>query len=523
MTEWTTGAVIRRALVSVSDKAGVVPFARGLAALGIEILSTGGTAALLRAEGIAVRSVEEVTGFPEMLDGRVRTLHPKIHGGILADRGSAAHLETLARHGIQTIDMVVVNFYPFGRVFAERLSGDAATKLIDIGGPCLLRAAAKNAAHVAPICRPERYDEILGELRGSGGALSPATRTALAREAFVATAAYDAAIARFLGGESGGAIPNPFTLFLAAGEQLRYGENPHQEATLFAAAPGERATTYRVLGGKALSFNNLVDLDTAARVAQPVEAPCAAVVKHSNPCGVAVGSTPADAFRRARAADQVSSFGGIVALNRPIDAATGDALAETFLEAVVAPAFSSEARERLAAKKSLRVVEMPAIADPRALLPPAHDLRATLFGVLVQTTDGPDPAVEWRLATGEAPPDDLLADARLAWHVARFVKSNAIVLARDGRTIGIGAGQTSRVESVRLAIRKARDAGINPAGAALASDAFFPFADGVEEACAAGVRVLVQPGGSVRDEEVVRAAAAAGATMLLTGRRHFRH
>ncbi len=517
------GAAVRRALVSVSDKTGLAPFARGLAALGIEIVSTGGTAALLREAGVAVRSVEEVTGFPEMLGGRVRTLHPKIHGGILADRGNAAHLETLARHGIQPIDMVVVNFYPFARVFAERLSGDAAIELIDIGGPCLLRAAAKNAAHVAPVCRPERYDAILGELRGSGGALSPATRSALALEAFAATAAYDAAIARFLGGASGGAIPDPFALLLAGGERLRYGENPHQEAVLFAAPAGERATTYRALGGKALSFNNLVDLDTAARVSQPIEAPCAAIVKHANPCGVAVGSSPSDAFRRARGADPVSAFGGIVALNRRADAAAADALAETFLEAVVAPAFSSEASERLAAKKGLRVVEVPALADPRSPLAPAHDLRATLFGVLVQGADGPDPAAEWRLAAGEAPPADLLADARLAWHVARFVKSNAIVLARGGRTIGIGAGQTSRVESVRLAIRKARDAGFDPAGSALASDAFFPFADGVEEACAAGVRLLVQPGGSVRDEEVVRAAAAAGATMLMTGRRHFRH
>jgi phosphoribosylaminoimidazolecarboxamide formyltransferase/IMP cyclohydrolase len=523
VTEPAGGGVVRRALLSVSEKTGIVAFAHGLAAGGVEILSTGGTAALLRAEGIAVRAVEEVTGFPEMLDGRVRTLHPKIHGGILADRANAAHLETLARHAIDTIDLVAVTFYPFERVFAERLAADEATELIDIGGPCLLRAAAKNAGQVAPVCRRERYGAILAEMEESGGRISAATRAALRREAFAATARYDAAIARFLGREEGGAIPDPFALVLAGAEPLRYGENPHQAAALFAPPAGDRDAPYRVLGGKALSFNNLVDLDTAARAAQPVEAPCAVVVKHANPCGVAVGRTADEAYRRARAADPVSAFGGIAALNRPVDGACADALAETFLEAVVAPAVSPEATARLAAKKSLRIVEVPALADPRAPLPPAHEVRATLFGVLVQDADAPDPAGEWRLATGAPPRDDLLADARLAWHVARFVKSNAIVLVREGRTIGVGAGQTSRVDSVRLAIRKARDAGFDPAGAALASDAFFPFADGVEEACAAGVRLIVQPGGSVRDEEVVRAAASAGATMLLTGRRHFRH
>jgi phosphoribosylaminoimidazolecarboxamide formyltransferase/IMP cyclohydrolase len=379
VTEQAAGPAIRRALVSVSDKTGLPDFARGLGALGIEVISTGGTATLLRDSGVRVRTVEEVTGFPEMLDGRVRTLHPKVHGGILADRERPAHVETLARHGIEPIDLVAVNFYPFERVFGERHSAADATELIDIGGPCLLRAAAKNAAQVAPVCRPERYEAILSELRALGGRLSAATRAALRREAFLATASYDAAIARYLGDAAGG-IPDPFAMLLGGGEPLRYGENPHQEAKLFPLPAGEGAAPFRVLGGKALSFNNLVDIDTAARVVQPLAAPAAAVVKHANPCGVAEGATAGEAYARARDADPVSAFGGIVALNRPIDAALADMLSEIFLEAVIAPAVAPDAIERLAAKKNLRVIELPALASPGPALPPTHDVRATFFG-----------------------------------------------------------------------------------------------------------------------------------------------
>jgi len=541
------GAVIRRALVSVSDKSGLAAFARALTGLGVEIVSTGGSAAALRDAGIAVRTVEEVTGFPEMLDGRVRTLHPKIHGAILADRSNADHMRAIARLGIEPIDLVVVNFYPFARVFAESVSADDATELIDIGGPSLARAAAKNAAGAAPVTSPARYDALLAELRASGGRLSPATRAALRREAFLATAAYDAAIARFLGGEaqtaSAGAacvIPDPLALFLAGGEALRYGENPHQAAALFPFPAGDAAAAYRVLGGKALSYNNLIDLDAAARVVQPVESPCVAIVKHTNPCGVAKGAFPEDAFRRAREGDPVSAFGGIVAVNCPVNAALAELLAQTFFEAVIAPAIDPAAVERLAERKNLRLVEAPALGTPGTPLPPAIEVRGTLFGYLAQSADRESaregaggagatavragaPATAWRLAAGDSPQPGLLDDGRFAWHVARHVKSNAIVLVRDGRTIGVGAGQMSRVESVALAIRKARAAGHDTDGCALASDGFFPFPDGVEEACAAGVKLIVQPGGSVKDDEVARAAERGGAAMLLTGRRHFRH
>jgi phosphoribosylaminoimidazolecarboxamide formyltransferase/IMP cyclohydrolase len=526
------GPVVRRALISVSDKSGLLDLAHGLAALGIEIVSTGGTADLLRGAGIAVRPVDEVTGFPEMLDGRVRTLHPRIHAGILADRGNPTHMRAIERLGAPAIDLVVVNFYPFARVFAERLSPDAATELIDVGGPALARAAAKNASGVGVVTSPAAYGRLLDELRRSEGRLSTATRAALRREAFLATAAYDAAVAAYFGIDAADgadaaalrAIPDPFACLLAGGSRLRYGENPHQAAALFPAPAGESRAEYRVLGGKELSFNNLVDLDAAVRVAHGAAAPCAAIVKHANPCGAALDETIAGAFDRARDGDPVSAFGGIIAVNRTIEPALAARLVETFFEAVVAPDVSRDALERLAARKNLRVVTLPALATPDAALPPAREMRATLFGTLVQTADAAaDDTTAWRAAAGGRPGERPDEDARFAWHVVRHVRSNAIVLVRDRRTIGVGAGQMSRVEAVQLAIRKARAAGHDPAGAALASDGFFPFPDGVEEACAAGVRVIVQPGGSVKDGEVVAAAVRGGAILWMTGRRHFRH
>ncbi|MFN0150415.1 MAG: bifunctional phosphoribosylaminoimidazolecarboxamide formyltransferase/IMP cyclohydrolase [bacterium] len=518
-----SGPRVRRALISVSDKAGVVDFARGLVSLGIEIVSTGGTAALLRTEGIPVRLVEEVTGYPEMLDGRVRTLHPKIHGGILADRENAAHTATLAEHAIQSIDLVVVSFYPFERALREDLSEKDAKELIDIGGPCLLRAAAKNAWQVAPVVSPSRYAPILDELRGSGGYLGRETRQSLRREVFAATAAYDAAISAYLTRDTAGAVPDVLALVLAGGAELRYGENPHQSARLFPHAGAESGTPYRVLGGKTLSFNNIVDLDAAARTVHGVALPCAAIVKHTNPCGAATAGRAAEAFRRALAADTVSAFGGIVALNRQVDAETAAAVSEIFVEAVIAPAFSEDALTTLGAKKNLRLVEMPTLADARTILPPALEMKPTLFGVLVQSADVPDRDAEWRLVAGGDPSAELLSDARFAWHVAQYVKSNAIVLVKDGRTIGVGAGQMNRVDSVRIALENARRFGFDPAGSALASDAFFPFPDGAAEACGGGVRLIIQPGGSLRDDAVIEAVARSGASMMFTGRRHFKH
>jgi phosphoribosylaminoimidazolecarboxamide formyltransferase/IMP cyclohydrolase len=531
--------MIRRALVSVSDKQGVVELAAALRELGVEILSTGGTAAALTAAGIAVTQVSAHTGAPEILDGRVKTLHPKIHGGLLG-RETPAHQQEMAAHAIAPIDLVVVNLYPFEATIANPgTSLEDAVENIDIGGPAMLRSAAKNHERVVVIVDPRDYAWVLDALRGGG--LSAAQRLALARTAFAHTAAYDAAIAAYLSSiddaaaDTRGAaparraLPDTLTLQWQRLYELRYGENPHQQAALYADArsplprtPSSRPTIAAalVLGGKQLSYNNLLDLDAALGLALEFTEPAAVIVKHNNPCGVAIDQDVARAYHRAREADALSAFGGIVAVNREVDEPLARLLAETFLECVVAPGFSAAAREVLAGKKNLRLV-----AAGGAWQPPTGELawsvRTIAGGALVQQVDhGMVDLAAARVATARAPTSSERADLAFAWRVAKHVKSNAIVFAKDGVTLAIGAGQMSRVDSVRICERKAGD---RLAGAAVASDAFFPFRDGVDVLAGAGAVAVVQPGGSVRDEEVIAAANEHNLAMLFTGMRHFRH
>ncbi|HEY0479074.1 MAG TPA: bifunctional phosphoribosylaminoimidazolecarboxamide formyltransferase/IMP cyclohydrolase [Kofleriaceae bacterium] len=535
--------MIRRALVSVSDKRGVVELAGVLRDLGIEILSTGGTATALAAAGIPVTQVSAYTGAPEILDGRVKTLHPRIHGGLLG-RDTAAHREQMAAHAIAPIDLVVVNLYPFEATIARpETSFDEAIENIDIGGPAMLRSAAKNHERVAVVVDPADYGWV-GEALRAGGP-SAAQRLALARTAFAHTAAYDAAIAAYLSSvddaaaEARGAAPArrelPDTLGLSWRRlyELRYGENPHQRAAFYADARSPLPATAsarptiaaaEVLGGKQLSYNNILDLDAALGLVLELAEPAAVVVKHSNPCGVAIDAGVAAAYRKARDADATSAFGGIVAVNREVDEALARLLVETFLECVVAPGYSAAARDVLAGKKNLRLV-----AARGAWQPPTGELawsvRTIAGGALVQTVDHgmvdflADPGSA-RVATARAPTAAERADLAFAWRVAKHVKSNAIVFARDGVTLAIGAGQMSRVDSVRICERKAGD---RLGGSVVASDAFFPFRDGVDVLAAAGAVAVVQPGGSVRDDEVIRAADEHGLAMLFTGMRHFRH
>ncbi len=516
---------IARALLSVSDKTGLLAFARALAARGVELLSTGGTARALGEAGLAVTAVEDYAGSPEVMGGRVKTLHPRVHGGILARAG--VDDEDLARLGGKTIDLVVVNLYPFEATRARAgATHDEIVENIDIGGPSMVRSAAKNHARVAVVCDPADYDRVLAAL-GEGGEVPAALRAELAAKAFAHTAAYDGAIAAYLSGrgEAGEPAPHPRHLHLSfeLAYGLRYGENPHQNAAFYrerGARPGELALAESLgSGGKELSFNNLLDAQAAFDAAREFDAPAAVVVKHSNPCGVAQGPSLEGAFRRARAADEVSAFGGIVALNGPVDGPLARALAETFLECVIAPAFDGEALAILRAKKNLRLLATGAL-DPAA--PPGLDLRRVAGGLLVQGRDATarGEVGAGRVVSKRAPTEAELHDLDFAWRVCKHVKSNAIVLARGAATAGVGAGQTSRVESVRLACGKA---GEGARGAALASDAFFPFADGVEEALRHGVTAFAQPGGSVRDQEVIEAVDRAGAAMVFTGVRHFRH
>ena len=528
-----------RALVSVSDKRGVVELARRLHGLGCEILSTGGTGAALAAAGIPVTQVSTHTGAPEILDGRVKTLHPRIHGGLLG-RDTAEHRREMDAQGIAPIDLVVVNLYPFEAAIARpETSLDEAIENIDIGGPAMLRSAAKNHERVAVVVDPADYGWV-GEALGAGG-VSAAQRLALARKAFAHTAAYDAAIAAYLSSiddaaaDARAAVPPRRELPDALGIQwrrlyeLRYGENPHQRAAFYGDARSPLAATAstrptiagaEVLGGKQLSYNNILDLDAALGLVLELAEPAAVVVKHNNPCGVAIDADPAAAYRKARDADATSAFGGIVAVNREVDAALAQLLTETFLECVVAPGYSAAARDVLAGKKNLRLV-----AARGAWQPPTGELawsvRTIAGGALVQTVDhGMVDLAAARVATARAPTAAERADLAFAWRVAKHVKSNAIVFARDGVTVAIGAGQMSRVDSVRICERKAGPA---LAGAVVASDAVFPFRDGVDVLAAAGAVAVVQPGGSVRDDEVIRAADEHGLAMLFTGMRHFRH
>jgi phosphoribosylaminoimidazolecarboxamide formyltransferase / IMP cyclohydrolase len=513
---------LRRALLSVSDKNGLADFARRLAALGVELLSTGGTARTLREAGLAVTDVADVTGFPEMLDGRVKTLHPHVHGGILARRNDSEDVESLRQSGIVPIDLVVVNLYPFAEAVA---SGDVADALavenIDIGGPAMLRAAAKNYFFVAAVCSPGDYDALADELENSGGMLSLATRRRLAQRAFSHTATYDAAIAEHLAGAGAGEeLPRQFSIRLPKALEMRYGENPHQQAALY----GEPARYFETLHGKELSFNNLLDLNAALLLMDEFRDadPACAILKHTNPCGVGTGASLIEAYRRAFETDRQSPFGGIVVVNRPLDDETAAAVDEIFTEIVIAPDFEEGVLDRLRQKKNRRVVRILRRPDE------SRDLRSVVGGVLVQLRDpalGSFDALRQsaRVVTRRAPTDAEWRDLDFAWRVCKHVKSNAIVYARGGGTLGIGAGQMSRIDASELAVAKARKSGLDLAGAVLASDAFFPFADGLLAATEAGAVAVIQPGGSVRDEEVIEAADANGVAMIFTGTRHFRH
>ncbi|MEK6606355.1 MAG: bifunctional phosphoribosylaminoimidazolecarboxamide formyltransferase/IMP cyclohydrolase [Myxococcota bacterium] len=515
----------RRALFSVSDKRGIVELGRALRRLGFEILSTGGTARALAGGDVPVVDVSAYTAFPEILDGRVKTLHPRIHAGILA-RPTREHLAEVERHGIGLIELVVVNLYPFRETVARPgATFEDAIEQIDVGGPTMVRAAAKNWERVGVVVEPADYDAVAGELERRGE-LSDATRRALSGKAFAHTAAYDGAIANWLTARKDGdgqpsAFSETLTLQWKLVQTLRYGENPHQQAALYRheGAAGPSLAGARQWQGKELSYNNLMDLDAALALVQEFGAPAACIIKHSNPCGVAVGIDAADAFRRARAADPQSAFGGIVGLAIEVDAALARELSETFLEAVVAPSYSTQALELLAAKRNLRLVEVGSLGPIG--LDGALDLRSVAGGLLVQSRDTALRSVaDARVATRRAPTPAELRDLDFAWRVVKHVKSNAIVLAKGGATVGVGAGQMSRVDSVRIAVEKAGDAA---RGAVLASDAFFPFRDGVDVAAASGVTAVVQPGGSVRDAEVVQAADEHGIAMALTDERHFRH
>jgi phosphoribosylaminoimidazolecarboxamide formyltransferase/IMP cyclohydrolase len=519
----TKVAKISRALISVSDKTGVVDFARRLSQLGLEILSTGGTAKALGAAGVPVREVSDFTGAPEILDGRVKTLHPRVHGGILG-RPTAAHRAEMKEANIVPIDLVVVNLYPFRETVARGAPFDEVIENIDIGGPAMLRSAAKNHERVAVVVDPADYAAILAEL-DDVGEVSDGTRFRLARKAFAHTASYDGAIASHLGRieAPGAALADfPETLHVSGrrARSLRYGENPHQKAAFYAlegtASPS--LADARVLQGKELSYNNLLDLDAAMKICAEFSLPAAVIVKHNNPCGAAVAEAGvAEAYRRARETDPVSAFGGIVAVNRPVDAVLARELKETFLECVVGPAFTADALPILAASKNLRLL----VADMVQDVPSALELRSVTGGFLVQTIDRDTAsASDAKVATKRAPTAAELSDLDFAWRVCKHVKSNAIVFVGGGRTLGIGAGQMSRVDSVKIAVSKAR---ASLAGSVVASDAFFPFRDGVDAAAAAGAAAIIQPGGSVRDAESIAAADEHGMAMVLTGERHFRH
>ncbi|MCC7547569.1 MAG: bifunctional phosphoribosylaminoimidazolecarboxamide formyltransferase/IMP cyclohydrolase [Burkholderiales bacterium] len=518
-------STIKQALISVSDKAGVVELAQGLQELGIAILSTGGTARALIQAGVQVTEVGDYTGFPEMLDGRVKTLHPRVHGGILARRDLADHVQALTEAGISTIDLVVVNLYPFVQT-VERpgCTLEEAIENIDIGGPTMVRAAAKNWAHVAIVTDPSDYAGVLAELRGGG--VSHATRFALARKAFSHTAAYDAAISNYLtardvhGGQAT-AFPVRLNLGFDKAQDLRYGENPHQQAAFYrdlSPAPGA-LSNYVQLQGKELSFNNLADADAAWECVKTLEAPACVIVKHANPCGVAVGATPEEAYRKAFATDPTSAFGGIIAFNCELDEASAAAVTRQFLEVLIAPRIGEQARALLCARQNVRVLEVPLRPGSHAL-----DIRRIGGGVLVQTPDMHNvPPDALRVVTRAQPSTQQMQDLLFAWRVAKFVKSNAIVFCSGGATVGVGAGQMSRVDSARIASIKAQNAGLALQGSVVASDAFFPFRDGLDVVVNAGARAVIQPGGSMRDDEVVAASDEHGIAMVFTGTRHFRH
>jgi phosphoribosylaminoimidazolecarboxamide formyltransferase / IMP cyclohydrolase len=512
--------VIRRALLSVYDKRGLEPFARALAELDVELVASGGTAAYLEKNGIGVTPVEDLTEVPELLGGRVKTLHPRIHAAILARRDRADDSAALDEHGIEPFDLVCVNLYPFEDVVSRRAVGEQdAVEMIDIGGPAMLRAAAKNFAHVAPVCRPERYDELLEEIRKDGDLLLD-TRRRLAAETFSVTAAYEAAIAKWFTDPE--AFPAALLPAFDKELELAYGENPHQRAAYYSERGARRHLLSRVdqLHGRELSFNNLNDLSAARLVAREFALPACVIVKHANPCGVAVAGSIEQAYDRALKADPVSAYGGVIVLNRPVTEALGERLAEQFVEVLFAPGYDEAALSLLTQKPATRILED---RERRLNNPGERDYKRVLGGMLVQERDWDVEDREGMQVVCGAPSEMAWGDLLFAWRVCKHVTSNAIVLAHDLQTIGVGAGQMSRVDAVRIALEKAREHGHNTAGAVLASDAFFPFADGPQLALAAGVTGVIQPGGSKRDPEVVEAVERAGATMVFTNRRHFRH
>jgi phosphoribosylaminoimidazolecarboxamide formyltransferase / IMP cyclohydrolase len=513
---------IRRALVSVYDKSGLDDLVRGLHDAGVVLVSTGGSAALIEGLGIPVTKVEDLTGFPECLDGRVKTLHPRVHAGILADRRLESHVQQLADLEVEPFELVVSNLYPFTQTVASGAGPDECVEQIDIGGPSMVRAAAKNHPSVAIVTSPDRYADVLAAVAAGGFTL--AERQRLAAEAFVHTATYDVAVASWMSSvltdtSEGSGFPAWIGATWNQAAVLRYGENPHQPAALYRSGfgPGGLAAAEQ-LHGKEMSYNNYVDTDAARRAASDFEAPAVAIIKHANPCGIAVGIDVADAHRRAHACDPTSAFGGVIAINRPVSMEMAEQVADVFTEVIVAPGYDDGAVEVLARKKNIRILVCPLDAAAGA------EIRAISGGLLMQHRDrvdapGDDPAA-WTLATGEAASEEVLADLAFAWKACRHVKSNAILLARDGASVGVGMGQVNRVDSCRLAVERA---GERAAGSVAASDAFFPFEDGPQILIDAGVRAIVQPGGSVRDELTIKAAEAAGVTMYFTGTRHFAH
>jgi len=515
---------IERALVSVYEKTGLVEFARELSSLGIEIVSTGGTARLLREAGVPVRDVAELTGWPEMLGGRVKTLHPKVHGGILFQRGKAEDRKQAGEHGIVPIDLVVVNLYPFSETAAKPgVTAEELIENIDIGGPSMIRSAAKNFHDVAIVTSPSDYDSIADELGRSGGSLALATKWRLAQKAFATTAAYDSAIASTLERvnadtfqlqSDSGVFPPVLRFSFQKTLDLRYGENPHQKAAMYSDGSGAGVANARQLQGKELSYNNIVDLQAAWDLAQEFEEPVCAIIKHTNPCGVGNGNSLAEAFKRALECDPVSAFGGVIGVNRPLDGGAAEEMHKLFLEVIAAPAFDEAAKARFASKKNLRLVEVVPATQKWVL-------KNVSGGMLVQDTDvRPLQDADLKIVTKRAPTPEEMRALLFAWKVCKHVKSNAIVYARDGQTVGVGAGQMSRVDSAKIGAMKAQ---LPLKGTVAASDAFFPFPDGVEEIAKAGATAIIQPGGSQRDPEVIEAADRLGLAMLFTGVRHFRH
>lgn len=517
---------IQRALISVSDKTGVLEFARALAGAGVEILSTGGTAKLLADNGVKVIEVADYTGFPEMLDGRVKTLHPKIHGGLLGRRDLPEHVAAMQQHGIGNIDLVCVNLYPFVQTVSKPdCALEDAIENIDIGGPTMVRSAAKNYLHVAIVTDAADYAALAAELQANEGGLSLATRFELAKKAFSHTAAYDSAISNYLTAIDADGIkadfPQRFNANFEKVQDMRYGENPHQKAAFYRDllhVPGAIAN-YKQLQGKELSYNNIADADAAWEAVKTFDQPACVIIKHANPCGVAIAADTLSAYRLAFATDSTSAFGGIIAFNREVDVATAEAVSAQFLEVLIAPAYSAEAKALLAKKVNVRVLEVPLEAGANP-----YDLKRVGGGLLVQTADVKNVGVgELRVVTKRQPSAAELQDLLFAWRVAKFVKSNAIVFAKNGQTAGVGAGQMSRVDSTKIAAIKAAAAGLSLSGAVAASDAFFPFRDGVDVIAENGIKAIIQPGGSMRDEEVFAAADEHGIAMVLTGTRHFRH